>query len=401
MRTGVALALVWVGLSAPAWLELAPVWAEGPPLRIGILTDASGPYADSGGKGSVVAAEMAAKDFGGEALGRKIEVILGDTLNKPDVASAVARRWFDVEGVSAILDLPVSPVAFAAQAVAKDKNRTVMVTAGATTDITAKFCAINSSHWADDSYAIATAITTAEAEGGAKSWFFLTVDTAFGGALQRQATAVIEAKGGKVLGAIKYPLGASDYSSALLQAQASGADRIGLAGASEVANEIKQGAEFSIGRDGKQALVGFLVYITDVHALGLQIAQNLKLTSGFYWDQSDEARAFAQRFFTARGAMPTRNHAAIYTAVKHYLEAVKAVGSDDAGAVGKAMRAAPIDYFGHPAKMRSDGRVMYDLTLYRVKTPAESKAPWDYYVKVRDIPAAEAFKPQNFEICGP
>lgn len=393
MRAAIALALAWVGL--------APAWAQEPPLKIGILTDASGPYADSGGQGSVVAAQMAAKDFGGEVLGRKIEVVLGDTLNKPDVASAVARRWFDVEGVSAILDLPVSPVAFAAQAVARDKNRTIMVTAGATTDITAKFCAINSSHWADDSYAIATAITSAEAEGGAKSWFFLTVDTALGAALQKQASAVIEAKGGKVLGAIKYPLGASDYSSALLQAQASGADRIGLAGASEVANEIKQGAEFGIGRDGKQALVGFLVYITDVHALGLQTAQNLKLTSGFYWDQGDDARAFAKRFFAARGAMPTRNHAAIYTAVKHYLEAVKAVGSDEAGAVGKAMRAAPIDYFGHPAKMRSDGRVLYDLTLYRVKTPAESNAPWDYYAKVRDIPAAEAFKPQNVEICGP
>ena len=394
MRKAALWALAWLGLVAPAL-------ADNPPLRIGVLTDASGPYADSGGPGSVVAAEMAAKDFGGEVLGRKIEVVLGDTLNKPDVASSVARRWFDVEGVSAIVDLPVTPVAFAAQAVAKEKNRTVMITAGATTAITDKFCAINSSHWADDSYAIATAIATAETEGGAKSWFFLTVDTAFGAALQGQATKVIEAKGGKVLGAIKYPLGAADYSSPLLQAQASGADRIGLAGASEAANEIKQGAEFSIGRDGKQALVGFLVYISDVNALGLPIAQNLKLTSGFYWDQNEASRAFAKRFFAVRGAMPTRNHAAIYTAVKHYLEAVKAAGADEAGAVGKAMRAAPIDYFGHPAKMRGDGRVLYDLTLYRVKTPAESKAPWDYYEKVRDIPAELAFKPQNVEVCGP
>ena len=390
----------WV--AAFAWASLVVgAQAEAPPLKIGVLTDASGPYADSGGPGSVVAAEMAAKDFGGEVLGRKIEVVLGDTLNKPDVASAVARRWFDVEGVSAIIDLPVTPIAFAAQAVAKEKNRTVMITAGATTAITDKFCAINSSHWADDSYALATAIATLETEGGAKTWFFLTVDTAFGAALQGQASKTIEAKGGKVLGAIKYSLGASDYSSPLLQAQASGADRIGLAGASEAANEIKQGAEFGIGRDGKQALVGFLVYITDVHALGLQTAQNLKLTSSFYWDQNDPARAFAKRFFAARNQMPTRNHAAIYTAVKHYLEAVKAVGSDDAAAVGKAMRAAPIDYFGHAAQMRADGRVLYDLTLYRVKTPGESKAPWDYYEKVRDIPAAQAFKPQNTEVCGP
>ena len=396
MKAAMALAL------ALAWLGLAPAWAaDQPPLKLGILTDASGPYADSGGPGSVVAAQMAAQDFGGEVLGRRIEVILGDTLNKPDVASAVARRWFDVEGVSAILDLPVSPVAFAAQAVARDKNRTVMITAGATTAITDKFCAIGSSHWADDSYAIATAIATAETQGGAKSWFFVTVDTALGAALQGQASKVIEAQGGKVLGAIKYPLGASDYSSALLQAQASGADRIGLAGASEAANEIKQGAEFGIGRNGKQALVGFLVYVTDVHALGLATAQNLKLTSGFYWDQSEQARGFAKRFFAARALMPTRNHAAIYVAVKHYLEAVKSVGSDDSAAVGKAMRAAPIDYFGHPAKMRADGRVLYDLTLYRVKTPLESKAPWDYYEKVRDIPAEKAFKPQNIEVCGP
>ena len=376
--------------------------ADAPPLKIGVLTDASGPFVDSGGPGSVVAAEMAAKDFGGEVLGRKIEIVLGDTLNKPDVAAGIARRWFDVEGVSAITDLPVTPIAFAVQALAKEKNRTVLITAGATTDITYKFCAINSSHWADDTYEMATSIAKAETASGAKTWFFLTVDTAFGAALQKTTTGVVEQAGGKVLGAVKYPINAPDFSSLLLQAQSSGADRIALASVgADLDNQIKQGAEFGIGKDGKQSMVGFLVYIQSINAIGLPIAQNLKLTSGFYWDQNDEARAFAKRFFDARHMMPSRNHASIYAAVTHYLKAIKAAGTDDAAAVGKAMRAAPVAYFGHPATMRSDGRVMYDITLYRVKTPAESKAPWDYYEKVRDIPAAEAFRPQNTEVCGP
>jgi branched-chain amino acid transport system substrate-binding protein len=376
--------------------------ADAPPLKIGVLTDESGPFVDSGGPGSVVAAEMAVADFGGEVLGRKIEIVHADTLNKPDVAAGVARRWFDVDGVAAVTDLPVTPVAFAVQALAKEKNRTALITAGATTDITHKYCSIGSSHWADDSYAMATSIAKAETAAGAKTWFFLTVDTAFGAALQQTTTDVVEKAGGKILGSIKYPINAPDFSSALLQAQASGADRIALASVgADLDNQIKQGAEFGIGRDGKQAMVGFLVYIQSVNAVGLQTAQGLNLTSGFYWDQSDEARAFSRRFFAARHMMPSRNHASIYAAITHYLKAVQTAGTDDTAAVGKAMRAAPVAYFGHPAYMRGDGRVMYDLTLYRVKTPAESKAPWDYYAKVRDIPAAEAFRPQNTQVCGP
>ena len=375
--------------------------AEAPPLKIGVLTDESGPFVDSGGPGSVFAAELAAKDFGGEVLGRKIEIVHADTLNKPDVAAGVARRWFDVEGVAAVTDLPVTPVAFAVQAIAKEKNKTALITAGATTDITYKFCSIGSSHWADDSYAMATSIAKAETAAGAKTWFFLTVDTAFGAALQKTTTDVVEAAGGKVLGSVKYPINAPDFSSQLLQAQSSGADRIALASVgADLNNQIKQGAEFGVGRDGKQAMAGFLVYIQSIHAIGLPTAQGLNLTSGFYWDQSDEARAFSQRFFASQRMMPSRNHASIYAAVTHYLKAVKAAGTDDTAAVGKAMRAAPVAYFGHPAFMRSDGRVMYDLTLYRVKAPAQSKAPWDYYEKVRDIPAAEAFRPVNIEVCG-
>ncbi len=393
-RAAGAIAL-FLGLTAAAF-------ADGPPLRIGVLTDASGPFVDSGGPGSVAAAEMAVADFGGSVNGRKIEILLGDTLNKPDVAAGIARRWYDLEGVSAIVDLPVTPVAFAVQALAKEKNKTVMITAGATTAITAKNCTIGSSHWADDSHALASGATKAIVQSGGKTWYFLTVDTAFGAALQDAASAVIEANGGKVLGSAKYPINAPDFSSLLLNAQSSGADRIGLASVgADLDNQIKQGAEFGIGVDGKQAMVGFLVYIQDIDSLGLAAAKNLNVSTGFYWDQNDESRAFAKRFFEKRHMMPSRNHAAIYTAVTHYLQAVKAVGSDDMAAVGKAMREAPIDFFGHKASMRSDGRVLYDLTLYRVKTPQESKGPWDYYSKVRDIPAEEAFAPVNVAVCGP
>lgn len=375
--------------------------AEGPPIKIGVLTDESGPFVDSGGPGSVFAAELAAKDFGGEVLGRKIEIVHADTLNKPDVAAGVARKWFDVDGVDAVTDLPVTPIAFAVQALAKEKNKTVLITAGATTDITAKFCTIGSSHWADDSYAMATSIAKAETAAGAKTWFFLTVDTAFGAALQKTTTDVVEAAGGKVLGSVKYPINAPDFSSLLLQAQSSGADRIALASVgADLDNQIKQGAEFGIGRDGKQQMAGFLTYIQSIHAIGLPTAKGLNLVSGFYWDQNDEARAFAKRFFEARKMMPSRNHASIYAAVTHYLKAIKAAGTDDTAAVGKAMRAAKVDYFGHPAYMRADGRVMYDITLYKVKAPEQSKTAWDYYEKVRDIPAAEAFKPLNKGLCG-
>ena len=394
--TGFKLAALALGLA----LAAAAAHADPAPLKIGVLTDESGPFVDSGGPGSVIAAEMAVKDFGGEVLGRKIEIVHGNTLNKPDVAAAVARRWFDVEGVDVITDLPVTPIAFAVQAIAKEKNKTVMVTAAATTAITGKNCTIGSSHWADDTHAIASGVAKAISDTGAKSWYFLTVDTAFGAALQAATTKVIEAHGGKVLGAVKYPINSPDFSSLLLQAQASGAEKIGLVSVgADLDNQIKQGAEFGIGRDGKQAMVGFLVYIQDIQALGLKTAQGLDLTTGFYWDQDDEARAFAKRFFAEAHQMPSRNHAAIYMAVKHYLEAVKAAGTDDAAAVGKAMRAAPIDFFGHPAKMRGDGRVLYDLTLYRVKTPAESKRPWDDYAKLRDIPAAQAFAPENTALC--
>ena len=375
--------------------------AQEPRLRIGVLTDETGPYADSAGAGSVLAAQMAAQDFGGSVHGRPIEIVHADTLNKPDVAAAQARKWFDADDVSAIVDLPVTPVALAVQEIAKQKDRTVMITASAASEFTTKFCSPVSTHWADDTHALTTGTVRALMAGGNDTWFFITVDQAFGLALERDATAVVLAQGGRVLGTTRHPIGATDYASLLVQAQASGAKVVALASVGgDLVNLLKQANEFGLRDGGKQIVAGFLTYVQDIHALGLAATQGYTFTEGFYWNQNDEARAFAKRFFAARGAMPSKNHAEIYTAVTHYLRAVEAVGTDEAVAVNRAMRERPLDYFGHPATVRSDGRVLFDVTLWQVKTPAESKEPWDYYTFVRTIPATEAFLPINREACG-
>ncbi len=366
------------------------------PLRIGVLTDETGPYADSGGPGSVLAAQMAAADFGGRVLGRPIEIVHADHQNKPDIAAAIARRWYDENGVEAIIDLPVTAIALAVQEVAKQRRKTVMITAAATADLTAKSCSPVSTHWADDTHALTAGTARAVLDGGAKSWFFITVDHAFGRAMQRDASAVIEANGGKVLGAARHAIGASDFAPFLLQARSSGAQAIGLASVGgDLINLIKQAREFGLLQAGGPVIVGFLTYITDINALGLEMTEGLTFSAGFYWDQSERARQFGARFKAARGAMPTKNQAAIYTATMHYLRACDAAKTSEALAVNHAMRAQPLDYFGHPARVREDGRVIYDLTLYRVKTPKESRAPWDYYQALATIPGDSAFLPAN------
>jgi branched-chain amino acid transport system substrate-binding protein len=366
------------------------------PVKIGVLTDASGPYGDSGGRGSLLAARMAAADFGGTVLGAPVAIQFGDTENKPDVAAALARDWFDKGGVDAVTDLPVTPVALAVQEVAKEKSRTVMITASAITEFTSKFCSPISTHWADDVHAMTTMTAQQVVKDGGTSWFFITVDFSFGKALQAAATAVVEANGGKVLGAATFPIGNTDFGSQLLRAQSSDAKVIGLAAVGDdQVNAIKQAAEFGLTRGTGKTLAGFLIYITDVNALGLQAAQGLTLTSGFYWDQTDASRAFSQRFFAEHRRMPTRNQASVYLASRHFLKAMAQAGTRDAVAVGKAMRALPVDYFGRPASVRADGRVLYDVTLYRVKSPAESKAPWDFYTPIGSLPADQAFLPMN------
>ena len=369
------------------------------PVRIGVLTDETGPYADSAGLGSVLAARMAVADFGGTVHGRTVEIVHADTQNKPDVAAALARRWFDAEGVDAVIDLPVTPVALAVQEIARQKNRTVMVTASAASEFTSKFCSPVSTHWADDTHALTAGTVRALMAAGGDSWFFITVDQAFGLALEREATAIINAQGGHVLGTARHPIGANDFSSLLLQAQASGAKIVALASVGgDLVNLLKQANEFGL-RD-KQIVAGFLTYIQDVNALGLEATQGYVFTEGFYWNQNAKGRAFGERFFKERKMMPSKNHAEIYTAVTHYLRAIDAAGTTEAVAVNRAMRERPVDYFGKPAMIRNDGRVLFDETLWKVKTPDESKEPWDYYTPVRTIPASEAFLPVNREACG-
>ncbi len=369
--------------------------AQNDRVRIGVLTDETGPYASSGGAGSVAAARMAVKDFGGTAMGREVEIIRADTQNKPDVAGSVARGWYD-SGVDAIVDLPVTPVAAAVQQVAREKSRTVLITAAAVTEFTSKTCAPVSSHWADDTHAIAAGTGKVLTDAGGKTWFFVTVDFSFGAALQAEATKVIEAAGGKVVGAARFPLGNTDFSSQIVQAQASRAQVIGLAsvGGDQV-NLVKQAAEFGLLTGGAQTLAGFLVYLTDIHALGLEVAQGLRFPTSFYWDQNEASRAFGRRFMAERQAMPTQNQANVYAATLHFLRGMAQAGTRDAVAVGRAMRGLPVTYFGADTTMRADGRVLHDLTLYRVKAPGDSKGPWDYLAPAGTLPAAQAFMAVN------
>ncbi len=369
--------------------------AQAAAVTIGVLTDAAGPYADSGGPGNLEAARMAAADFGGTVLGRRIEVILGDTQNKPDIASAIARKWYD-DGVAAVTDLPVTPVALAVLSVAKEKQRTVMITAAAISEFTSKLCTPISTHWADDTHAMTTGTAKQVVRKGGKSWFFITVDFTFGHQLQASASEVIRQNGGSVLGSVPFPIANTDFSSQLVQAANSGAQVVGLAAVGgDLVNVIKQAGEFGLTRGGKQRLAGFLVYLTDIHALGLEVTQGLTLSSSFYWEQTPQARRFADRFLAVRRARPTRNQAVNYVAVTHFLKAMAQAHSTDALAVGRAMQALPVDYMGHPASVRADGRVLYDVTLYEVKTPAASKDPWDLYAPLATLPAAEAFLPMN------
>ena len=363
-------------------------------VRIGVLTDESGPYRDSGGAGSILAARMAVQDFGGSVLGKPVEIVHADTQNKPDVAAALARQWYD-SGVDAVTDLPVTPVAAAVQQVAREKVRTVMITASAVSEFTSKWCSPVSSHWADDTHAMAHVASTLLTRAGGTTWFFITVDFSFGHRLQAAATEVIAANGGRVLGTALFPLGTSEFSAQIVQAQSAGAKVIGLiAVGNDQVNLIKQSAEFGLRRGGAQ-LAGYLVYITDVHALGLKAAQGLTFASSYYWDQNDEARNFARRFAATHGAMPTKNQATIHAATLHFLKAMARAGTRDAVAVNRAMRALPVAFFGRAASLRSDGRLLYDVPVWRVKAPAESHAPWDDYAPAGTLPAAEAFLPAN------
>jgi branched-chain amino acid transport system substrate-binding protein len=386
MRLGMLPAVLACGL-----LHAIPASAEG--VKIGILNDQSGVYADYGGKYSLEAAKMAVEDFGGSVLGDKIEIVTADHQNKPDLATSIARRWYEVEGVDMITELTTSSVALAIQELSKEKKKIDIVVGAATSRITGDACTPYGFHWAYDTHALAVGTGGALVEAGGDTWFFMTADYAFGYALEKDTGDLVKAKGGKVLGSVRIPLNTSDFSSFLLQAQSSKAKIIGLANAGlDTTNSIKQAAEFGI-VSGGQKLAGLLLTISEVHGLGLQAAQGLVLTEGFYWDQSDKTREFSERFFKRTGHMPSMIHAGTYSATLQYLKAVKAAGTKDSDAVARKLKELPVeDVFAQGGgKVLENGRMVHDLYLFEVKKPSESKRPWDYYKQLAVVPGSAAF----------
>ena len=369
--------------------------ADDTTVKLGVLNDMSGVYADISGPGSVVAAQMAAEDFMAKNKGFKVEVVGADHQNKPDVGASIARKWYDQENVDAVMDVTTSSVALAVSDITKEKNRIFLVSGGGTSDLTGAKCSPNTVHWTYDTWALANGTGSALTKQGGSPWFFITADYAFGAALERDASAAVKAAGGKVAGSVKHPLSNTDFSSFLLQAQSSGAKVIGLANAgNDLITAVKQASEFGITQGGQQ-LAGLLIFSSDVKALGLQAAQGLVLTDAFYWDLNDDTRAFSKRFGAKfNGKMPTSAQAGVYSSAMHYLNAVKDAKTKDAPKVMEQMRATPINdpLFGK-GEIRIDGRATHPMYLLKVKKPADSKSEWDLFEVVSTIPANEAFRP--------
>jgi len=361
-------------------------------VKIGILNDQSGVYADFGGKWSFEAAKMAVEDFGGKVAGAPVEVISADHQNKPDIASNIARQWYDTEQVDAIMELTTSSVALAVQGISVEKKKIDIVTGAATTDLTGKACSPYGFHWAYDTHALAVGTGGALVKQGGDSWFFLTADYAFGYSLEEQTSNFVKAQGGTVVGAVRHPLATTDYSSFLLQAQSSGAKVIGLANAGlDTANSIKQASEFGIVAGG-QRLAALLFTLAEVHGLGLEAAQGLTLTEGFYWDRDDDSRAFAKKYMERTGRMPNMVQAGTYSAVTQYLKAIDKAGTDETEAVAKQLHEMPVDdVFGRGGKVGANGRMIHDMYLLEVKKPSESKQEWDYFKVLATIPGDEAY----------
>ena len=379
----------------------ASAWAQGSAFKIGILNDASGPYVDLSGPGSVVAAKMAIEDFGGKVLGRPIELLEGDHLNKPDTALTIARQWYD-SGVGAIFDIGVAPVAIAMQDLAKEKKRLAIFTSSGSSDLTGKYCSPNGIQWVYNSYPQVQASAKGVLDSGGKSWYFITVDYTYGKSVQQDASQAVEKAGGKVVGSTTHALSASDFSSQLLQAQASKAQVIGLATTSvQTSGMIKQADEFGVRANG-QRLAPLSLHLYDVKALGLQAAQGLYVGEAYYWDLNDETRKFAMRFKerVGKNRMPNMVQAGTYGAVMHYLKAVAAAGTDDTAAVLSKMRSMPInDFMTKNGTIREDGQVMRDFHILRVKKPSESKGEWDLYAPVGVLPSTLAFRPVDKGSC--
>lgn len=368
-------------------------------VRIGVLSDMSGLYADTAGRGSVESAKMAVEDFGGTVAGKKIEVVWADHQNKADVGATLARAWFDRDGVDLIINLNNTSVAVAVNNLARERNKMVMNTGGASDILTNEHCAPTAIHYTYDSYALANGAAQGILAQGKKEWFILGVDYAFGKAMTANLTEFVQAGGGKIVGSTYHPLNASDFSSFLLQAQASKAPVIALANATgDTVNTIKAANEFGINK--KQTIVPSIMFINDIHALGLRYGQGMVFTTGFYWDRNDETRAWAKRFFGKMKKMPSMVHAGDYSAVTQYLKAVQAVGTDDGPAVAKQLKTMELkDMFAQNGKVREDGRMVHDMFLVEVKKPEESKYPWDYYKVLSTLPGDQAFKPLSKSTC--
>lgn len=397
MRSAIPLGALALLLSAAL---AAPARAQAPiPVKLGILGDMGGTYSDIGGPGVIEATKLAIEDFaklpGADKL--RVELVSVDSQNKPDISAGIARRWFDADGVDAVLDLPTSAIALAIAPIVQEKNKVALVTAAAASDITGKACTPNTIHWTYDTWAVSRATAAEVTKAGGKTWFFVTADYAFGHALERDASAVVVANGGKVLGAVRHPLENKDFGSFLLQAQASGADVIGLTNAgNDAINAIKQAAEFGIGRD-KQKLAGMLLFITDIHSLGLKVMQKLQFTTAFYWGFDEKTKSFGERFAARyKGRYPSMTQAGAYSATLTYLQAVQKVGSaKDGRAVVKAIRDMGVidDPLFGPTTLREDGRAIHRMLLVQVKTPEESQKPWDYFKVLGTVPPEEAFRP--------
>jgi branched-chain amino acid transport system substrate-binding protein len=370
-------------------------------VRVGVLGDLSGVYADFGGPGNVVAARMAVEDFGGKVLGKPIDVIAADHQSKADIGAAIARQWFDADKVDMAIGFDNSSIALAVEQVAFQKNHIAIAGAVSTTVFTGKNCTPNEAAWLHDNYALANTLARSVVGRGGDTWFFITVDYTFGHSLEAEAKNAVLASGGKVLGAVRHPLNNPDFSSYLLQAQASGAKVVALANAGgDMTNATKQANDFGLSRAGNQSLVSLLVFITDIHSLGLAVTQGLQFATAFYWDRDDESRAWSKRFFAIHQRMPTSAHAAVYSATRHYLRAIEAAGTDEAKAVMAKMREMPInDFFAKNGKLREDGRMVHDMYLVEVKTPAESSGPWDYHKIIATIPGDQAFRPAGEDGC--
>ena len=390
-----------VSLLLGAVLAAAPPQVSDGVVKIGLLLDMTGLYADITGEGTVTAVKMAVEDFGGKVLGKPIEVVYADHLNKADVAANKAREWFDTDQVDAILDVAASAPALAVAEIARTHDRIVVFNGPGSAALTNEKCTPVTVHYTYDTYALAHVTGKAVVENGGDSWFFLTADYAFGQALEKSVTEVVLAHGGKVLGSARHPLNTTDFAAYLITAQGSGAKIIGLANAGgDTINSIKAAKEFGITTGGKQHLAGLLVFINDIHSLGLATTQGLLLTAGFYWDLNSETRAWSKRFFERAKKMPNMSQAGAYSSTMHYLEAVQAAGTDQTAAVMAKMKSMPIDdFFAKGGRIREDGRMVHNMYLFQVKAPGESKGPWDYYTLKKTVPGDQAFTPLEKSAC--